>query len=326
MPGSDPPSSATMSVERVRALLLGREGPYADPRVAIDALDNLAVLVDGTDVADRRVLASTLLALVTDDDPVVATGAAIGCNSVRDELDPLELERTLFAADRRLDRASVGFSSSRSETVRGELALAAAASSRSPRSLVERIVAAASPSQRALLVAEVAARWPALVVWWARSWVGPDDTGVLARLPAAWQRIAVAGAVRPWTPAAVARIDDIGRWRGWDPLDVVALQRVMRDEAPELTRPDRFDESTDAGDAGDAGDVDALRWWIVAEEPWAWTLWRSEDGRHAIEELPPGWSMLGIARLIDEVTARSWLARVLGPEGPDGPDAAGQHR
>jgi hypothetical protein len=131
------------------------------------------------------------------------------------------------------------------------------------------------------------------------------------------QRIAVAGAVRPWTPSAVDRIEDIGRWRGWDPLDVTALRRVMRDEAPELTRPDRFD------DAEDASDLAARRWWIVAEEPWAWTLWRSDDGRHAIEQLPPGWTMLGVARLIDEATALSWLARVL---VPDGPDPAGPHR
>ena len=310
----------------VRRVLLGLEGPYADPRVATDALDNLAVLVAGLEVAGRRLLASSLLALVVDDDPVIATGAAIGCDSVADQLDPVALEATLFLVDGRLDRAPVGFASSRADTVRGELALAAVRGAGSPRSLVERLVGAASPVQRTMLVAEVAARWPALVVWWAREWVGPDDTGVLARLPRAWQRIAVAGAVRPWSAAAIERIDDIGRWRDWDPLDVAALGRVMRDEAPELTRPDDL-EALEARVAREAREAQegigrsnpdvARRWWIVAEEPWAWTLWRREDGLHAIEELPPGWSMLGRSTPIDDATARSWLARALAADGPE---------
>lgn len=296
----------------VRRMLLGLEGPYADPRVATDALDNLAVLVADLDLAGRGHLAASLLALVGDDDPVVATGAAIGCDAVRDHIDPVALEATLFLADGRLDRTPIGFASSRADTIRGELALAAVASVRSPRALVERLVAAASPVQRAMLVAEVAARRPAVVVWWAREWVGPDDTGVLARLPRAWQRIAVAGAVRPWSAAAVERIDDIGRWRGWDPLDVAALRRVMQDDAPELTQPDDV-ETLEAQVAG-AG---TRRWWIVAEEPWAWTLWRRDDGLHAIEELPPGWSMLGRSTPIDDETARSWLERALAADGPD---------
>lgn len=315
MTADDPPADGagrTLTPAVVRRMLLGLEGPYADPRVATDALDNVAVLIAEVDDAEGTRLAASLLALVVDDDPVVATGAAIACDSVRDHLDPVALEATLFLADGRLDRSPIGFASSRADTIRGELALAAVASVRSPRALIERLVAAASPGQRAMLVAEVAARRPALVVWWAREWVGPDDTGVLARLPLAWQRIAVAGAVRPWSSSAIGRIDDIGRWRDWDPLDVAALGRVMRDEAPELTQPDDRDvlEAPMAGEG-------TRRWWIVAEEPWAWTLWRRDDGLHAIEELPPGWSMLGRSTVVDDATARSWLERALAADGPD---------
>lgn len=315
MPADDPRADGAgraLTPAVVRRMLLGLEGPYADPRVATDALDNVAVLIAEVDDAEGTRLAASLLALVVDDDPVVATGAAIACDSVRDHLDPFALEATLFLADGRLDRSPIGFASSRADTIRGELALAAVASVRSPRVLIERLVVAASPGQRAMLVAEVAARRPALVVWWAREWVGPDDTGVLARLPRAWQRIAVAGAVRPWTSSAIERIDDIGRWRDWDPLDVAALGRVMRDEAPELTQPDDRDvlEAQMAGEG-------ARRWWIVAEEPWAWTLWRRDDGLHAIEELPPGWSMLGRSTVVDDATARSWLERALAADGPD---------
>ena len=319
MPADDPPADhggQVLSPVVVRRLLLGLEGPYADPRVATDALDNLAVLVAELDDVGRGRLAASLLALVVDDDPVVATGAAIGCDSVRDQLDPVPLETTLFLADARLDRAPVGFASSRTDTVRGELALAAVGAVRSPRSMVERIVAAASPARRSMLVAEIAARRPALVVWWAREWVGPDDTGVLARLPRAWQRIAVAGAVRPWSAAAVERLDDIGRWRDWDPLDVAALRRVMRDDAPELTQPDDREALEAQMGAGRTNSDVVGRWWIVAEEPWAWTLWRRDDGLHAIEELPPGWSMLGRSTPIDDATAQSWLARALAADGP----------
>jgi hypothetical protein len=295
------------SAAAVRRLLMGLEGPYADPRVALDPLDNLSVLVAELDTIGRSLLAESLLALVLDVDPVVASGAAIGCGAVAHHLDPVTLERTLFLADDRLDRSPVGFASARTETIRGELAFAAAQSSCSSQTLLERVVAA-SGQQRSMLVAEIAARWPALVLWRAHDWVGPDDTGVLARLPAHSQRIAVAGAARPWSVDAVDRVVDIGRWRQWDPLDVEALQRVMRDAAPGLTRPDDLHHELDR---------DGRRWWIVAEEPWAWTLWRSADGAYAMEELQPGWSMLGRSRMIDEATAVAWMVAVLSENGPE---------
>ncbi|WP_428349338.1 hypothetical protein [Mycolicibacterium sp.] len=59
----------------------------------------------------------------------------------------------------------------------------------------------------------------------------------------------------------------------------------MRDEAPELTRPGGID--------------DDRRWWIDTDEPWDWTLWRSDDGLAVLEVLRSGWSFTTASAVLD---------------------------
>ncbi|MEZ5251226.1 MAG: hypothetical protein R2713_18995 [Ilumatobacteraceae bacterium] len=72
---------------RVRRQLLGREGPYADPRIALDALDDVEAAIASLDPTARRAFSDALFDLVLDDEPTVAAGAALSLELVRDVLD-----------------------------------------------------------------------------------------------------------------------------------------------------------------------------------------------------------------------------------------------
>ena len=272
-----------LSSEIVRQVLLGLHGPYADPRVAIDALDNVETLVAELDDDGVIELAGTLVDLVTDSDATVATGAALALDVVRraatstDRLADIvvRLVELVLEGGAELDRAPVGFNRATHETVRAELAVVAARSA-SHRSIpaVSTLVELA-PSlgiARVDLVTELAAQLPALVVANARTWVGPGDSAVVARLAAHHARIAVATAVRPWSEPAIRAVETAGSWQHWHDAELNAVRRVMRDEAPELTAP------SGVGDVATGG-----RWWIVAERPWDWTLWHCDDGRAVLE-------------------------------------------
>jgi hypothetical protein len=288
-PRSDPSTSGdppSWSSAQVRQLLLGRSGPYGDARSAVDALDDVDALVLELGVDDVVALASALVALVTDADAVVATGAVLALDVVRRRQAPsaepladlvVPMIHLVLTPGTALDRAPAGFAAASQPTLRAELAVIAARSA-SPEAiaavttLVERASAIGVP--RVDLVAALAEQLPALVVASARAWVGPQDSAVVARIAEHHRRVAVAMAARPWHASAIAAIQTAARWQRWHEAQLDAVLRVMRDEAPELTAP------------RGVGDVDLDgRWWIVAERSWDWTLWRCDDGRTVLEQV-----------------------------------------
>lgn len=269
----------------VRQVLLGLHGPYADPRVAVDALDNVETWVAELDEDGLVELASALVGLATDTDTTVATGAVLALDIVRRAVAPLErladvvvrMVGLTLDGGSAMDRAPNGFNRATHTTLRAELGVVAARMASVPAlpavtALVER--AQSVGIARVGLVAELAERLPALVVANARTWVGPGDSAVVARLRDHHRRIAVAGAVRPWGEQAIRSVETAGQWQHWHEAELDAVRRVMRDEAPELTAP------------SGVGDVDLSGWWwIVAERPWDWTLWRNDDGRNVLERV-----------------------------------------
>lgn len=279
----------------VRQVLLGLHGPYADPRVALDALDNVATLATELDLDGLVDLAAVMVDLTADFDIVVATGAVLALDvlhrsrsdlaDLADRLTDL-VERMVdlvLGGDDSLDRPPTGFNRTTRPTLRAELAVAAAqwgspAAVPALTMLVDR-----SPTvgvARVDLVAALTERLPALVVAHAHEWLGPDDSAVLARLRDHHRRLAVATAIRPWSERAIQAIESAGQWQKWHEAELDAIVRVMRDEAPELTAP------SGVGDAARGG-----RWWIVADHPWDWTLWRCDDGTAVLERVEGGVGM-----------------------------------
>lgn len=275
---------STDDVAHVRRVLLGLEGPYADPRVATDALDNLAEWVEQLDSDGRRALATTLVALVHDDDTSVATGAVLGLRRLVDDLDAattLDAVRTLDALD--LGRSPVGFAGASTATLRAEMALALmpATARHHPRLTCDLLTTPPEGATRLDLAMAAAPVAPDVIVEHAAGWFDPATepavVGVLVRLPTHWHRIAMGGACAPWPEDAHATLDQAARWQGWADGDTDALHRAMTGTDPSLNRPSGVD--------------DDRRWHIIGGTPYGWTLWRSDDDTMALEVLDDGPAM-----------------------------------
>jgi hypothetical protein len=278
-------------VAHVRRVLLGLEGPYADPRVATDALDNLAEWVEQLDSDGRRALAATLVALVHDDDASVATGAVLALRHVAANLDTattLDATAALDAPD--LDRSPVGFAGASATSLRGELAIAlmSAIARHHPRLARELLTTPPAGATRIDLGMAAAPAAPDLIVEHAAEWFDPATEpavlGVLLRLPTHWHRIAMSGACAPWPADAHSTVDQAARWQGWADGDTDALHRAMTGTDPFLNRPGGVD--------------DGRRWRIIGGTPYGWTLWRSDDGTMAFEVLDDGPAMTTTTRLL----------------------------
>jgi len=81
------PSTDVITSEQVRRILLGQEGPWADPRTAVDTIDNVDELLRVLDQQGRTELADAAVALFTDDDVVVRSGAVVVLGMVRHHVD-----------------------------------------------------------------------------------------------------------------------------------------------------------------------------------------------------------------------------------------------
>lgn len=264
---------------QLRDVLLGHGTHFADPRVATDTLDDLVSLIDELDDPARLVASRDLARLVTDQDVVVATGAALAVGRLGRAADLDALLDRVRDADPAMDRTPIGFAAVSQPSVRAELACGLASLLRPGDEAIATALAdeLAHGVDRATIVAGFAAQLPDLVVARARDWLDATSatrTGVLARLARQWHRLAVAGALRPWPPEAADAIRRAGSWQRWDDRDTELLLQVMAEEAPELTRPE--------------GIVDGRRWWIVAGEAWSWALWCAQDGAMALEVLRAG--------------------------------------
>ena len=110
------------------------------------------------------------------------------------------------------------------------------------------------------------------------------DAQVIAALPNHWERIAVATALRPWPLDAIDRIKSLLRIRKFNEHDTEAIVEVMADDAPRLTHPE--------------GLKDSRHWWIIAGEPYSWTIWETNDGDLAIEVLHPGLGFQSTSRIL----------------------------
>ena len=281
-------------VAHVRRVLLGLEGPYADPRVATDALDNLAVWIEALAPEQRAALAATLVTLALDDDPIVATGAVLGLRSLSEHVDTATARRAADAlAAPALDRSPIGFAGASAPTLRAELAvgIAPAVARHHPavaRQLLDEPPAGVGRGEVGMAIAPVA---PDLVIEHATEWFGHDDIGVMVRLPLHWYRIAFAGALGPWPDEAHGTVDRAAGWQDWAAGDTEALHRAMTGTDPLLNRPD--------------GIADDRRWRIIGGTPQGWTLWRADDGTMAYETLDPGPAWTTTTRLLtpDEAAA-----------------------
>jgi hypothetical protein len=260
----------------IRRQLLGLEGPYADPRSAIDPLDNFKLWIVELAHAEQRLAFESLMECAIDADIQVATGAILALDFLAGTFDSTRVVSLLTEHASALQRAPQGFAAAYCVTLFEELfdrLVQYAPVDLAPR-LESLMVSSLPPTRRSTLLVSLATRFPQLVVYHARQCLDPHDVQVLAALPEHWQRIAVAGALRPWTKAAIARVEPLWQIRKVNPSDAQAIIRVMLDQSPLLTHP--------------PGLTDPRRWWIIAAEPYGWTVWEAEDGRLALETMRPG--------------------------------------
>lgn len=214
---------------QVREVLLGRRGPWADPRTATDTLDNLRLLVDELDAAQRTTLADSLVALIGDDDLTVATGAVLGAAFVGPHLRVSALAELMAEPLSNLDRAPTGFTAAQYPSVRAEgVAVACRWAGPDMAATVGRWMADPPAGlARSTVLMLTADRFPAPILANARAWLTAADTGVLIRLPSHWHRTALAEALRPWDDAALQRVRTGARVHHWHETDIEALIEVM---------------------------------------------------------------------------------------------------
>lgn len=264
----------------LRRLLLGQSGPYANPHDAVDTLDNLAELL--RNAVDHRAVARTLLELVTDSDPVVATGAVLGLRQVRVALDPSAVLDLATSGDLSLVRRPTGFTAAQHPTIAAELAHLVVSldhvdrETLGPRfeALLDRPPGGTSS---AALAADLVTTMPHLVLARARDWFGNDAAAVISRARDHRVRWGLATTARPWTDAARQAVTLAASWQHWVDADRDVLLLVMADD-PASGEPSRILRPAD-----DAVAAQGSRWWVVAVPNWETTLWRSDTGVWAVD-------------------------------------------
>lgn len=288
------------TADSVRACLLGHAGPYAHPRDAVDALDNLAEWRMALDSAGLALMARSLCELLGDADPVVRTGAALGLAALGTDTDP---DDVLAAATRHsalLDQPPLGFAAAWKPTILAEVVLVVAATalpSHAPMitAWLDDPPGGLSPDQ---LGAAVAPRLPGTLLWEPRRWFDTRHTAVLVRFPLHWQRRSFALALSPWPTIAVERVRVAATTLHWADGDLDPLLEAMSGRHVPGGRPEGLTGSSPA----------TGRWWAFDEAPYDWTLWRDEQGAVALEVLLPGWAMTCRSRLLDDNEVATYLS------------------
>jgi hypothetical protein len=276
----------------LRRRLLGLEGPYADPRCAVDALDNIRVWARTTSESDAARIIEHLLQLTLDDSIEVATGAALALGEWRRLLDCDSVLRHLGSLDERLWRRPTGFAAASQETLWEEcfMQLAASSTSLSVSSLDHLLLSVPDPRVRRTLLASLAARYGDLVIYHARAVLNHEDARIIAALPLHRQRIALASSLRPWPQVAIDKVRLLLSYRTAPQLDIDAIVAVMSDRYRQLTCPEGINGNR--------------FWWIIASDPYVWTIWENDSGQLAFESHHPGLGFQSSGRIMtcDEVS------------------------
>lgn len=273
-------------MDSLRRRLVGQEGPYADVRHAIDQLDNVKVWVNELDDSQKTAAFRQLLDLMLDDNVEVATAAVLSLDFVPRHFDREAALRVLSENDSRLLRAPYRFSSISFGTLLEEYF--SRLSRFSPEikiEIIEQVLFRTSElSLRSSLLCMLAPNYSSIVVYHARRMLNHQNVQVIAALSNHAERVAVATALRPWPINTIERVTTLLKLRKIDSKDIDAIVRTMLDTDLRLTHP--------------IGLADARQWWIIAVEPWKWTMWETEDGSLALQWLHPGLAFAESSRIL----------------------------
>ena len=265
-----------MRMDSLRRRLLGKEGPYADVRYATDQLDNVKLWVTGLEDSQKTDVFRQLLNLMLDDDMEVATAAVLSLDFVSQYFDHEAALRVLSENDGRLLRAPYRFSSISYGTLLEEYfsRFCRFCTEIESGPLEQVLFRTSEVSLRVSLLCMLAPNYSSIVVYHAQRMLNHQNAQVIAAIPNHAERVAVATALRPWPISAIERVTTLLKLRKIDGNDIDAIVRTMSDTDLRLTHP--------------IGLVDDRRWWIIAVEPWKWTMWETEDGSLAFQWLQPG--------------------------------------
>jgi hypothetical protein len=280
----------------LRKRLLGLEGPYADIRNAIDALDNVKLWAQSLNGPQRHDLFIDLLSLLKDDDIEVATAAVLAMDFVCDEFDAECASAALQNDLAKLIRSPIRLQTTTHGSILEEFFSRLCKNCPNlDKQFLEDFLTNRSPQElRNSLYTFLIPNYAPLAVYHARRLLTHDNAHVIASLPLHWQRIAIASALRPYPTTALERVTRILRLKNANAKDIDAIANVMSEHAPKITHP--------------TGLIDSRKWWIIAAEPYHWTLWETDDNTTAIEVHLPGIEYQSTSRILSGPEATSFRA------------------
>lgn len=275
----------------LRKRLLGIEGPYADIRDAIDQLDNVKIWVRGLNPSDKQQTFQSLLSLVMDEEVEVSTAAVLSLDYVSECFDSQLAIDMLDANDARLYRSPLRLNGVCFGTILEELfSRLCRYCPKIERNWIERFLFRTDdPKLRNSLFCSLVPNYSSTVVYFARHFLHHQNAPVIVGLSTHWERLAVASALRPWPSESIDRVRQGLALKNINRLDIEAIVRVMRDDDAFLTCP--------------SGLQDNRRWWMIAGEPYGWTMWEKKDGSLAYEVIQPGPAFSSTSRILTKLEA-----------------------
>lgn len=273
-------------MDSLRRRLLGKEGPYADVRYAADQIDNVKLWVIELDDSQKSDAFHHLLGLMLDDDVEVATAAVLSLDLFAKQFENEVALKVLSENDPRLFRVPYRFSSVSFGTLLEEYFSRLCRYKLDIESCtLEQVLLRTSEARlRTSLLCMLSRNYSSIVVYHARRMLDHQNVQVIAAIPDHAKRIGVATALRPWPTNAIERVKALLGIRKSDSKDIDAIVRTMSDTDQRLTHP--------------IGLIDDRHWWIIAVEPWKWTMWETEDGSLAFQWLHPGLAFEESSRIL----------------------------
>lgn len=266
------------SESHLREMILGHCGPYADPRNAIDSLDNIQFWLTRCDAPTQATALHSLLRLANDDAIQVATGAVLALDYLRPACEQSNVLNRIVFDPEKLTRKPYGFQRDALSSLGSQLARFVARTTHTvcPRLWIQCLELPFIKPDAPALLALIASKQPNFVLHVARHYLTPEHTAVIIQLPKHWMRIALATQFAPWPQSSLDVMAKAARWLKWDDNDWSALEKVMQDQYPILTHPPGLPRDK--------------RWWMIDGDGAEWTVWESVDGEYCIEVLQPGYA------------------------------------